>query len=356
MKINIVIIDSDELYLRRLVSAFDEFYPGKVEIHNFTSMEIAESNLVKKSADVLLVEESVIGSQGFPETQINTKAKAVLTGARSIENIGGVGTICKYQRIDIIYKEIVSVLSENDTIKFENTGSDNITKILTFTSAVGGVGTSTVAAACAIRLASQGAKVLYLDTNLYASADTFFKDEGNFTLSDVVYTIIGKKSNASVKINVFAKKDPCGVYYYSQCKNAPDWLEMSDEDKTMLISYLQESGGYDYIIVDAFSDFSEYTRHLFEMSQQIFCVSDGSFLVNKKSERLFDTMKIYDMQSEGDCVSKIKMLYNKYSSQAKQVSNAEAETFGTVYFATDRTKISDIARSVSTLDIWNRIR
>lgn len=356
MKINIIIIDSDELYLRRLESAFDEFYPGKVEIHNFTSMEIAENNLVKKSADVLLVDESIVGAHGFPETQINTKARAVLTGAQSIEKIGGVETVCKYQRIDIIYKEIVSVLSENDSIKFENSGADNITKLLTFTSAVGGVGTSTVAAACAIRLASQNAKVLYLDTNLYASADTFFKDEGNFTLSDVVYTIIGKKSNASVKVNVFAKKDPCGVFYYSQCKNVPDWLEMSDEDKITLITYLQESGGYDYIIVDTYTDFSEYTRHLFEISQQIFCVSDGSFLVNKKSERLFSTMKIYDTQTEGDCAAKLKMLYNKYSAQAKQVSNTEMETFGTVYFATDRTKISDIARTVSGMDIWNHIR
>ena len=92
--------------------------------------------------------------------------------------------------------------------------------MIIFSSPSGGVGTSSMAAACAVHYAMQGKKVLYLNLEKFGSADVFFSGEGQFDMSDIIYTLKSKKTNLALKLESCVKQDISGVYFYSQSKRA----------------------------------------------------------------------------------------------------------------------------------------
>lgn len=158
--------------------------------------------------------------------------------------------ICKFQKADLIYKQILSIYSEViSNISGLKLNVDEC-KVLAFTSAGGGTGSSTVAAACAVHFASKGRKVLYLNLEEFGSSDIFFEGEGQFDMSDVVYALKSNKTNLVLKLESCVRQDTSGVYFFSQPKVALDILELGTEDILRLISELEMTGAFDYIIAD----------------------------------------------------------------------------------------------------------
>lgn len=119
-----------------------------------------------------------------------------------------------------------------------------------FTSPCGGVGTSTVAAACAIAHANMGKKVFYLNLEQCGTTDVFFQAEGNATMSDVIYSLKSRKANLLLKLESCIKQSQEGVSYFSSTKVALDILEISYADIDTLIGNIQGMDNYDEIIVD----------------------------------------------------------------------------------------------------------
>ena len=87
-------------------------------------------------------------------------------------------------------------------------GENDKSSVVIFTSPCGGVGTSTVAAACAIAHANMGKRVFYLNLEQCGTTDVFFQAEGNATMSDVIYSLKSRKANLLLKLESCIKAKP----------------------------------------------------------------------------------------------------------------------------------------------------
>ena len=163
MKIKLAILENDSNYLNRMVVAFNTRYADKLEIYSFTSYDVALEALTSSKIDVLVASDYFnVDSKKLPPRC----GFAYLVDSPDIDNVREQRAICKFQKADLIYKQILSIYSENaenmSKIKLSEDGS----KLITFSSPCGGTGTSSVAAACAVNYAKRGKKVLYFNLEI----------------------------------------------------------------------------------------------------------------------------------------------------------------------------------------------
>lgn len=319
MKIKIAILERDTSYLTRIVSAFGTKYSDKLEIYSFTDPGVAVATLNAAKIDVLLA------SDVFPaevNKLPNRCAFAYLVDSMGIETLNDQRAICKFQKADLIYKQILSVYSEkaSSITGFNMTGDEG--QIIAFCSASGGVGSSTMAAACAVHFAAKEKKVLYLNLEKFGSSDVFFSGQGQFDMSDIIFALKSKKTNLPIKLESCVKQDPRGVYFYSQAKIALDMLELNTEDTLRLISELKLMGEYDYIILDMDFAIDKETLKIFRQAQGIVLVGDGSLESNNKTERAYTALATLEANADAPLTNRMCFVYDKVSSKNGQSINA----------------------------------
>lgn len=319
MKIKIALLERDRSYLTRVVSTFGTKYADKLEIYSFTDSEVALATLSNAKIDVLLASDVFdIDPRKIP----NRCAFAYLVDSMGIEMLNNQRAICKFQKADLIYKQILSVYAEKASgiTGFAMTGDESV--VIAFCSASGGAGSSTMAAACATRFAKKGKKVLYLNLEKFGSADVFFSGPGNFDMSDIVFALKSKKSNLPIKLESCVRQDASGVYFYSQAKIALDMMELTTEDTIRLISELKLTGGYNYIILDMDFGIDKEMLKLFRQAQAIVMVGDGSAESNVKTERAYTALATMEANADAPLVNRMSFIYDKVSSKSGQQLNA----------------------------------
>lgn len=318
MKIRLAILECDKSYLTRIVSAFSTKYADKLEIYSFTDPEVALSTLNSAKIDVLLASDIFEIDLGrLP----NRCAFAFLVDSMGIDTIKEQRAICKFQKADLIYKQILSVYSEkaSSITGFKITGDTG--DIIVFCSASGGVGSSTMAAACATHFAKQKNKVLYLNLEKFGSADVFFSGQGQFDMSDIIFALKSKKTNLPLKLESCIKQDPSGVYFYSQAKIALDMMELTTEDTLRLISEIKLMGGYDYIILDMDFGIDKDTLKIWREAQAIILVGDGTLESNVKTERAYTALATLEQALDAPLTNRMSFIYDKVSSKNGQSIN-----------------------------------
>lgn len=321
MKIKLAILDENPVFLERIATALGNKYADKLEIYSFTDVEVALKKLEECKINVFICSDSF-------EIDIGRLPKrcgfAYFVESKGIESVRGQSAIYKFQKGELIYKEVLSIYSEK-TSEFTEFKLDNNsgTAVITFTSASGGVGCSAVAAACAIALAKQGNKTLYLNMEQCGDSNCIFSAPGQFDFSDVIYAIKSKKTNLTLKLESSVKQDPSGVYFYDPCKVALDMTDLNSEDVRSLLNNLTLSGDYQYIIVDTeFRIDKTFIQYLSRSAKVIF-VSDGSEVSNIKLNRAFEALTIYSKQQEIPLLTNLSLIYNKFSNKTSVMSNIE---------------------------------
>ena len=315
MKIKLAILERDRSYLTRIASAFGTKYADKLEIYSFTDPDVALSTLNSAKIDVLLASDAFdIDTNKLP----NRCAFAFLVDSMGIESLREQRAICKFQKADLIYKQILSVYSEkaSSITGFKIAGDAG--QVIVFCSVSGGVGSSTMAAACATHFAQQEKKVLYLNLEKFGSADVFFSGQGQFDMSDIIFALKSKKTNLPLKLEGCVKQDPCGVYFYSQTKIALDMMELNTEDTLRLISELRLMGEYDYIILDMDFAIDKETLKVFREAQAIVLIGDGSLESNNKTNRAYTALATLEQNADAPLVNRMYFIYNKVSSKNGQ--------------------------------------
>ena len=150
MKIKLAILEKDENYLNRITFTFGSKYADKLEVYSFTDMNKALATIAEKKVHVLLADERFeINQDSLP----SNCGFAYLVTSSDIESLRNQKTVGKFQKADFIYKQVLSIFSE---VSAQITGihtEAGATKMIAVTSAAGGVGASTIAAAIATRLA-----------------------------------------------------------------------------------------------------------------------------------------------------------------------------------------------------------
>ena len=230
MKIKLAILENDSNYLNRMVVAFNTRYADKLEIYSFTSYDVALEALTSSKIDVLVASDYFdVDSKKLP----SRCGFAYLVDSPDIDNVREQRAICKFQKADLIYKQILSIYSENTENMSKIKLSEDGSKLITFSSPCGGTGTSSVAAACAVNYAKRGKKVLYLNLEPFGSSDNFFSAEGQFDMSDIIYALKSAKANLTLKLESCVKQDATGVNFFSASKVALDMQEKPYARPTM---------------------------------------------------------------------------------------------------------------------------
>ena len=312
MKIKVAFLERDRSYLTRIVSIFGTKYSDKFELYSFTDPDSALGTLNSARIDVLLASDVFdIDLSQLPKRC----AFAYLVDSMGIDMLNNQRAICKFQKADLIYKQILSIYSEkaSSITGFKMTEDEG--EIIVFCSASGGVGSSTMAAACALHYAAQEKKVLYLNLEKFGSADVFFSGQGQFDMSDIIFALKSKKTNLPMKLESCVKQDARGVYFYSQAKIALDMMELNAEDILRLISELKLMGEYDYIILDMDFGIDKDMLKIYRQAQAIVLVGDGSLESNTKTERAYLALMTLEQNLDAPLVNRMSFIYDKVSSK-----------------------------------------
>lgn len=325
MRIKLAILENDALYLNRIVSVFNVKYADQLEIYSFTDRDGAIETLKTVKIDVFLAGES-FEAEGV-EIPSGCGFGYLVEDAK-IESFKGAAAICKFQKAEVIYRQILGIFSENAAagVRLDNGGNGSI---MAFLSAGGGVGRSSAAAACAMRFAKKGRKALYLNLERFGSADIFFHAEGNGNLGDVIYAVKSQKGNLEIKLESSVKCDGSGVFFFSPAKLALDMEELSADEICRIIGALKKSGAYDHIILDFDFSLEKNLLTVLEECSRIVFVTDGSQVSNVKLERMLRSLEVLEQQEDMKLLMKCGILYNRFSSQTSQKADAaELKEYG----------------------------
>lgn len=326
MKIKLAILENDSSYLNRITSVFMSKYSDKLEIYSFTDKDVAIKSINDTKINVFLVSDKFeVNSNIIPESC----GLAYLVESNDIEMLHNQKAIFKYQKADLIYKQILSLYSENISDDAKLRFNDSDTKFIAFVSASGGVGNTTIAVSYSKFLARRGKSVLFLDLSLTGYCDKFFNGEGQFDFSDLIYSLKSRKSNVGLKIASIIKNDETGLNYISSAKSPLHMNELYKEDIEKLLNEINILGEYEYVIIDLELNFEEKNVYVLDRCDRIVFVSDGSEISNSKFERMYSALKIIEDNRNVNILDKSGIIYNKFSNKlGKTVSGLNIKEFG----------------------------
>lgn len=352
MKIKLAILESDLVYSKRITAAFQARYADKLEIYSYSNETVALSDLRPNKIDVLLASDSFdISSEQLP----SRCGFAYLVDAMDIETLRGEMAICKFQKAELIYKQILSLFSDNAGNISGLRLSDDACTVLTFVSPAGGCGASTLAAACAVRYATHGQRVLYLNLEKYGSASVFFQAEGQYGLSDVIYALKSKKANLSMKMESCIRRDSRGVCFFSQAQTSLDLLELKIDEIARLISEICLSGSYDYLILDCDFALDGSSLELLRKAHKLIVVSDGSPVGNGKLGRALNALNIIEEQNDSPLTGRMQLVYNKFSNR----SGGSTESYGLPVLGgisrIEHSSVSQLIEEISHKEFFDKI-
>lgn len=316
MKIRVAILDEDKMYLNRITTVFMNKYMDKLEVYSFSNIEIALSSLEEKKIDILIANENF----EIDFSKIPKRCGLVyFVENSSVEEIKGIKAICKFQKVELIYKQILGIFADISInmsgVKF----GENSTNIITFCGASGGVGSSSIAASYARKMAKENKKVLFLELEQFGSSSYFFEGEGMLTFRDILYSIKSKKANLPLKLESAVKRDQSGVYFYESSDVAMDIAEMKVGDFKTLIQTLRTTAEYDLIVLDVDFSMSDLFIEIIRTASIIVLTGDGSEISNVKLMRIYETIKIIEQKNDIKILQKMKLIYNKFSNKTGNI-------------------------------------
>ena len=326
MKIRLAILEKDENYLSRIVGTFNNRFSERLIIYSFTDLDTALESLEKEKIDIFIAsEEYKIDTEVIPKDC----GFAYFVESSSLESLYDQRIICKYQKAELIYKEILGIYAEiSSSSKTHRIEQEGVSEVIVFMPVSGGVGCSTMAASCAIALARKGKKVLYLNLEQTGSSSLYFQAEGQFDLNDIIYSIKSRRSNLALKLESSVKKDTTGVAFYQTPKIALDIASLTEEDLQQLIQELAVASSYEYIIIDTDFSFDSRSMEIINQSRNVVLVSDGSEVANCKLQRTIEALKAMNENSNKAMLSKFMLLYNKFSSKTGKTIEVGLKSLG----------------------------
>lgn len=305
MIIKLAVLDKNQDYMRRLLDFCREKYADRLEISCFSSEELLTDTLSRDRFDVLLVAE---GTDWTRERTPEGTAFAFLTEELYQEK-DGAPAICRYQRVEQLYREILGLYAQNNAQSLK--GGDYLgegARVIAVTSASGGSGASTVAAALAVSLAARKQRVTYLNLETMGDPELYFSGEGKETFSELLYALKSNRTNLALRIESIVRRDPRGVRFFAAPANPLERNELTAEELERLLWELRRSGENDVVVLDVPFCFDGTERKALDQAADILMVSDGARAAGVKLRRLCQGLKAV---GEEDLLGRIKLLGNR---------------------------------------------
>ena len=95
-------------------------------------------------------------------------------------------------------------------------------------------------------------------------------------------------------------------------------MELNLEDITRLITELQFTGSYDYIVVDTDFSIDKEVLKLYRKAHSIVWVGDGSEISNVKLSRAFNALATIEQNADSPIPNRLSLIYNKFSNKTSK--------------------------------------
>lgn len=351
MKIRLALLDTDSRYIRKLSSYFNTYYADKLEIYGFSNDESLSDFLKKKKIDVLLVNQQLMRDEFANQRNMQY---AYFSENIDIDTINDITAVCKYQKADLIYKEVLNLFSELDSsIGYKSDGS--LSHLVAFMGVTGGVGTSVSAVGFARYLALSGSKVLYLDLEENGCCDQFFDGNKGGSLSEILNSLKRRRSNLNLKLESQIQQDSSGICYYLPFQATLDMQEMSKDELKQLLHILSTSGNYDVIVIDTDPNISELRNLIIDEADDLILVSDGSETANWKMEKRLQEFHIMDEMNDSRIAMKTRVLYARFGSASKAVKTQYGEQMVGQISKFGYSSLSQLIKNVADTEVMKAI-
>lgn len=344
MRIRLVILDSDERYLNRIVDGISSQFADTFELYMFTSAEQAVESVKQRKIDVFLASEDFdIPVKELPERC----AFAYLSESSSFEEIKNENAIGKYQKISTISQEIQLLYS--DSLQNKVIKKDGRVNMYLFTSPAGGVGTSVLAVAYATWLAKSGKDVLYVDLQQTGDTSLYFDGDSKHTFENVLFELQSQKKNMQYRILNMVQKSESGVGFIETPPYAATMADMSHEEKMSLIDLLLSQNRFPYVVVDMDYNVEKRFIDFIKKADRVIMVSDGSEEANTKVRRACDTLAVYDDVA----LDQILLVYNRFSSRYGKQLKYEDVKQGAGVNRMEGIPARDLAKSIAEKPVFS---
>ena len=287
MVIRIAIADTNREYVERMTEVLEE--NDDLHLAVFTDKKSLETALASTRFDILLFDPSIY--DGSVNTGKNTLQILLWDGTSVIpEAVREVPKVKKYQRISLIYKNILDLYA--DVVgNVGNLPGQVKTKVLAFYSPAGGAGKTTCALVAASQLAAQGFHVLYLNFEEMASEDSYLPQQLEKGMSDILADL-GENINFQMKVESLLQTKQENFYYLNHFDSPNDLADLKPEELEEFVSLFAQAGMFDALVIDMGTVLNERALRLFELADHIVVVEKPDSFAQTKLGRFYSQLHI----------------------------------------------------------------
>lgn len=312
VKINIVIADSDELYLNHLTNYLIE-HVNIFEVYSFTTKE----SMIKFIGDKRNKIDIIVFAEDLVDDTIivaDIPAKILLSDG-SFPQLEGFESVNKYQKTEKFINDILMVYAEKTGRVEAVTCGDKQTILIGFYSPVGGSGKTTLSVATAYALASQGKRVFYLNAEKLNSTADVLNEASGGSWSDVYLTVKTKGANIGLRIMANKYTDmKTNISYINPSESSLEINELTKDEFKKLLKEFEKLGEFDVVIIDFDGEFNKDKVSILKAMDRIFIPFTSDSLSVSKTGLFIKELKMYDEFKEIE--EKISLILNKSNNQS----------------------------------------
>ena len=321
------VVSKDELFLNRFLEAMRDQHAADVEPVPFLEPRQAVVAAMNFSLDLLMLDAEYAKKNYFSALNELPRTCRVIWLAEDrlpepLMMIDGLLWTRKYQNVDDYHSYISRICTgefdsamEPRAIRVPNLEPEEEPDrpwVCLFTSAAGGVGTSTAAAAFAVHCSGQDARILYLDLQTFGNTSVFFSGKSRYTLEDLILGIRRERYDPETLLRHTLIQNMGGPSYIAPCALPSNRFSMTGEEVVKLLDLVEELEPFDGIVLDIPTDASELIILPFLRATRTVLVTSGTAISNNKTDQWLQTVPTLAGVSADDAARKIRLLYNRY--------------------------------------------
>ncbi len=317
----VLILDSNVDYTQRLKHYFEKKY-SSFQLSICDNYDAAKKLMDDEKFDIVLF-DSLFDEIDEEKIDNIKKHSAFAYLASTNEIVNDQDTIYKYRSITELYNRMCKLYEKKTNrviLQNKNGGeideTEEITEIITFLPVHGGAGSSTMAAAYAIKLAKEHS-VLYINLEQRPSDSVFFKSDTKKSITDIIAILKTKYTDSSVYkllkevIDEDRQQQYSKVSFIKGYKNILDCCSMTEQCLGAMLKVLKEKFDYRYIIIDSDYIVGGIMQKTIELSDKLVFVISGSDLSSIKMNQMRRYLDVIKRETEEEMPDNY-ILFNQY--------------------------------------------
>ena len=314
MKMKLAVCTTDESYASRFINYFNIHYADRMELSQFSETGILNEILKKEHFDICLIGEELY--TGDVQDLLGKSMCMILVNEVDSELEGSI--IYKYQKAELIYKEILRVYADKKgNFRAFREHDPNMAKVVLFCSPSGGSGATSIALAYAMQQA-KSASVIYINLQQFSNQGIVLKGEGTGTFDDVIFALKSKRGSLSLKLESLVQRSKENVNFFASAINPMDLQEISGEEIQKLLTELVSCGLYQEVVIDIDNSLREMELAAMDVADSIILVEGAAQTNGMKLQQFIRALESVEEKEGKGYLARTALFYNRYSNKTGQ--------------------------------------